>query len=181
MPRQVDHGQRRREIARGVFAVIAEKGMAAVSLRSVASAAGISMGRVQHYFATKDEMVHHACEIFLSEARSQYEDAPDPEPDARRRHLLTMGIPGNDDQRIGSTIWYSFVITAVNDPVLARIIGDGWAQMAAATDHEGLPDSATEILTALVDGLSLRVMVGQMAPERARGLVEEHLHQLGTS
>ncbi|WP_226346735.1 TetR family transcriptional regulator C-terminal domain-containing protein [Agilicoccus flavus] len=60
MPRQVDHAQRRSEISHAVWAVVARNGLDAVSLRTVAAEAGISAGRVQHYFATKDEMVLEA-------------------------------------------------------------------------------------------------------------------------
>lgn len=73
MPRVVDHEQRRREIAYGVLVVVAQGGIAAVSLRSVAKAAGVSMGRVQHYFASKDELVQHACRVVAQVAGEAYE------------------------------------------------------------------------------------------------------------
>jgi AcrR family transcriptional regulator len=57
VPKRMDQDQRRRAIAEAVFAVIGDRGFGAVSLRDVASAAGVPMGSVQHYFATKDEML----------------------------------------------------------------------------------------------------------------------------
>ena len=71
MPRQVDHGQRRLQIARAVWSVMATRGLDAVSLRSVAAEAGISMGRVQHYFRSKDAMILHACEAMAQAAHDQ--------------------------------------------------------------------------------------------------------------
>jgi AcrR family transcriptional regulator len=37
--------------------VIGSRGLEAVSLRDVAAQAGVSMGAVQHYFASKDQML----------------------------------------------------------------------------------------------------------------------------
>lgn len=63
MPRSVDHDARRTEIAEAVLAIVARAGTEAVSLRSVAAEAGVSMGRVQHYFTSKDELLLHALRL----------------------------------------------------------------------------------------------------------------------
>ncbi|WP_243716084.1 TetR family transcriptional regulator [Actinomadura darangshiensis] len=56
----VEHGARRRQIADAVLAVVAERGLPAVSLAEVAAQAGVSAGRVQHYFPTKQKLVEAA-------------------------------------------------------------------------------------------------------------------------
>src|SRR5690625_2815459 len=56
MPRIVDHAARRTEIVYALWAVIHEKGLDSVSFRAVAEAAGVSIGRIQHYFASKEEL-----------------------------------------------------------------------------------------------------------------------------
>jgi AcrR family transcriptional regulator len=58
----VHHAQRRDDIADAVLAVVAERGLAAVSLTEVAAQAGVSPGRVQHYFPTKDKLIAAAFE-----------------------------------------------------------------------------------------------------------------------
>ena len=63
MPKQVDHQARRQEIADAVLRLAASQGLDAVTLRHVAAEAGVSMGRVQHYFATKDEMLLFAFQV----------------------------------------------------------------------------------------------------------------------
>jgi AcrR family transcriptional regulator len=40
--------------------IVAERGLDDVSVREVASAAGVSIGTVQHYFRTKDDMLFTA-------------------------------------------------------------------------------------------------------------------------
>lgn len=60
MPKIVDHEQRRREIAEAVYRIAAADGVAAVSMRRVATELGLSLGAVQHYFASRDEMLDFA-------------------------------------------------------------------------------------------------------------------------
>lgn len=185
VPKRIDHEQRRWEISLGVFQVIAERGIGAVSLRSVAVAASVSMGRVQHYFTSKDALVHHACRVFVGQAEQRFEAAgADPAP-ARLEHLLTMGLPDSDDGRIGSAVWYSFVTAAATDEVLAEIIRGAWSGLrdsivaaSPAKRAKGRSQAAAleaDALAALVDGLTLRVMLGAMAPARARAVLAQQL------
>src|SRR3712207_773273 len=60
VPRVVNVEQQKAAIAAATARLIASSGLEAVSLRSVAAEAGVSMGRVQHYFATKDELLLEA-------------------------------------------------------------------------------------------------------------------------
>ena len=57
MVKQVDHAARRRAIADALWRVVAREGFEGVSLRHVAAEAGVSMGMVQHYFHTKEQML----------------------------------------------------------------------------------------------------------------------------
>ena len=57
MPKRVDPLARRHSIAEAVFRLAAARGADAVSLRDVAGEAGVSLGMVQHYFRSKDEML----------------------------------------------------------------------------------------------------------------------------
>ncbi|MEV4177940.1 TetR/AcrR family transcriptional regulator [Nonomuraea sp. NPDC049709] len=56
------HAERRNEVADAVLAIVAERGLAAVSLTTVAARAGISPGRVQHYFPAKRQLIEAAFE-----------------------------------------------------------------------------------------------------------------------
>ncbi|MGO1974796.1 MAG: TetR/AcrR family transcriptional regulator [Propionibacteriaceae bacterium] len=174
MPKQVDHEQRRAEIAIGVVRVIAEQGLAAVSLRSVAAATEVSMGRVQHYFTNKGDLVRHACRMFVEQAQGRSGESADD-----LRHLLTMGLPASAEERVGSAVWYTFVAAAATDDELAEIIREAWTQLGRSITA-GVAEAAdapylTDTLAALVDGLTLRVMLGQASPERARAVIDWHL------
>lgn len=191
VPRQVDHEQRRREIAYGVLAVVAERGLAAVSLRSVAAAAGVSMGRVQHYFAGKDELVAHACRVVADLAEEGYGDEPGSSARARLYALLTLGFPASETSRAGASAWYAFVTAAATDPGLARVVREAWSGMdgelvallrRAEADGDlaaGVDVAATaHELAATVDGLVLRILAGALEPEEARRAVERRLDVL---
>ncbi|MGH4031308.1 TetR/AcrR family transcriptional regulator [Actinomycetota bacterium Odt1-20B] len=60
MPRIADHEERRRQIADAVCRLITEQGLDAVTVARTAASAGMSVGLVQHYFRSKDEMLLHA-------------------------------------------------------------------------------------------------------------------------
>lgn len=61
------HDVRRHAIAGAVSSVITRGGLEAVSIRSVAAEAGVSMGGVQYYFSTKSELLRHG----LADARQR--------------------------------------------------------------------------------------------------------------
>ena len=63
MPRVVDHDERRRQIARVVSDIAAERGLSDVSFREVAGRAGVSVSLVQHYFGDKANLLKTTLEI----------------------------------------------------------------------------------------------------------------------
>ncbi|WP_336697757.1 TetR/AcrR family transcriptional regulator [Curtobacterium sp. USHLN213] len=60
MPKHVDHQARRAEISSATWRVIERGGIPAVTLRSVAAEAGISLGVLAHYFTSKDDILQDA-------------------------------------------------------------------------------------------------------------------------
>jgi AcrR family transcriptional regulator len=57
MPRVADHDERRALITRTFQRHVAEHGLPATTFARVASAAGVSVGLIQHYFASRDELL----------------------------------------------------------------------------------------------------------------------------
>jgi TetR/AcrR family transcriptional repressor of bet genes len=147
MPKIVDHAQRRTEIVHALWQVIYLRGIDAVSFRSVAEAAGISIGRVQHYFPSRRELVLEGCRQIAAGA-----EAPEPgdgdasteavdgdagaEGDAsaeegsagyeramdRLREFFFAFIPAGEAMRIGASVWYTYVARAVMDREIGEII-----------------------------------------------------------
>ncbi len=109
MPKWVDHGERRRHIAEAVWRIAASRGLEAVSLREVAAEAGVSMGRVQHYFKTKDRMILFACEYMVELAGRGAREliAASPDPDAPRsilRSVCLQTLPLDEEHRAGASV-----------------------------------------------------------------------------
>lgn len=84
MPKIVDHDARRREILQGCFGLFARQGYAALTMRGIARALGVSTGTLYYYFDSKEalfeEMVRLAASRDVADASAETpEDAPRPE------------------------------------------------------------------------------------------------------
>lgn len=187
MPRQVNHGQRRREIVYAVWAVIAEHGIKALTMRAVADEAKVSVGRIQHYFQSKDELVRAACRAMVEGADQRYgERTTAADPLSALRELVTHAIPTDDALRVGTAVWYSYVAKSLDDPDIARILGEakqGAFEFAVqllkdAKDRgqlRGNIDNVTAArqLLSMADGLSMAVLIGQLAAAEALNVLTQ--------
>lgn len=172
----------------GVIAVMAEQGLGAVSLRSVAQAAGVSMGRVQHYFSSKAELIQHACRLFIERAAGQHAESHHLPPRERVEALLTMGIPGSDDERIGTAVWYEFVIAGTKDARIADLVEAAWRErhrnlvellLEAGEEGRALPArEVAELLSATSEGLAVAAMLGHISHQEARSMIVKQINGL---
>ncbi|QUC13639.1 TetR/AcrR family transcriptional regulator [Arachnia propionica] len=178
MPKLVDHDVRRREIAQAVWAVIAERGIEGVTLRSVAAEAGVSVGRIQHYYASREELVRDSCRELLKAATQRFEAVDDTTPVEKLRRLVLGRIPATPEFAIGTSIWLAYEAKSVDDPVIAELVQRGHAggvQEAAALLSEcGVADASAVALRlmATAEGLAIRVLVGGLEPRGATELLE---------
>lgn len=196
MPKIVDHAQRRAEIATALWQVIHEQGIDGVSFRRVAEAAGVSVGRVQHYFADKRDLVLFGCRHMVDAAVQDHgPDLGGADPDGpasgalepRRARselidLLCATVPLSEPFRIGASVWASYQATAVSVPAIAAIVAeamtgrvDALATLLAAVRsgaHPSATDRADALrLATLSEGCSQRVLVGALEPEAAVRLI----------
>jgi AcrR family transcriptional regulator len=192
----VDHDARRRQIAEAVWAVIALRGLEAVSLREVAAQAGVSMGMVQHYFRSKDAMLLFACEHIVERAdemaAAMTAGSDDPaSPRTIIRNVLTLGVPLRAEERLATSVWFAFVTRAAIDEELAALIRGSWSgthdlmveQLHRAQERGEVAvdvDVRREAiaLVALIDGLVSHVMVGHYTSDEAMAAVDLHLDRL---
>src|SRR4051812_49495263 len=136
VPRQVDREERRRMLAEAVFTVISERGLAAVSLRDVAAQAGVSMGAVQHWFTTKDEMLRFALDHMRTRVLGRLQDRLGRLANPSRRELvqaaLEVMLPLDEPGRQEACVNDAFVALATTDAEYAdtlqlrhQRLGDG--------------------------------------------------------
>lgn len=179
VPKLVDHDVRRREIAKAVWAVIAERGIEGVTLRCVAAEAGVSVGRIQHYHASREELVRDSCRELLKAATQRFEAAGDATPVERLRRLILGRIPTTPEFAIGTSIWLAYEAKSVDDPVIAELVQRGHAggvrETAALLGECGVADAPAVALRlmATAEGLAIRVLVGGLEPRAATELLED--------
>ncbi|TDC15185.1 TetR family transcriptional regulator [Streptomyces sp. 8K308] len=82
MPRLIDRGERRREIAHAAWRVIVRDGIGRASVRGVAAEAGVSAGSLRHVFASQRELLVFALEM-VTERVTERSTAPRPSGTAR--------------------------------------------------------------------------------------------------
>lgn len=195
MPRTVDpdiHLRRRAQLAEAAFAVVRRSGIEAVSVRSVAAEAGLSMGSLRHYFATQSELLAFALGEVERRIRQRLSalDASRP-PREVLEQVLGLLVPMNPQSLIEHEIWLAFVGKARTEPALAELnsrvydevrelirrhVGEVMAQDSAAE-----VDLETEQTYALVDGLVLHAVMRpqEWPPARIADVLHRHVMALG--
>lgn len=176
MPRTADHEARRRQIGRAVCELISEHGLDAVTVARTAAAAGISVGLVQHYFRTKDDMLLHAFTQVSAQIRERIErhvrDGAEhrrPIADVMAEALIEL-IPLDETRRTEFRVARAFAGRALDSPELARVDAETARALrrdAARAVHNGKecgevdpgldPWPAAVRLTAVTEGLAVQV------------------------
>ncbi|WP_275461211.1 TetR/AcrR family transcriptional regulator [Streptomyces noursei] len=207
MPRQVDHEERRRRIAEAVCALADSSGLEGVTLRDVATRAGVSMGAVQRCFRTKQEMLVFALdhigervtERVSERARPRTDPTADPDPaSATLARVLGEVALVDEAHRAEARVWLAFVAQAAVTPELAtalrnrytalhpllvRLLGEGRADSPDTDgDVDAGPDhephQAARTLLALADGLTTHVLIGHLTPQAALALLHAQIGAL---
>ncbi|MFJ1751497.1 TetR/AcrR family transcriptional regulator [Kitasatospora sp. NPDC088134] len=199
MPKIVDHEQRRRRLVEAVWALAARGGLDRVTLRAVADEAGVSMGQVQHYYASMGDLLRDALDRAVRAVHATVERAivaagaagqageADPET-VLRACLHALVTPDEEGRRLAR---FSLAVAgrAVADPEAARVLApvDGellsfTAELIAAV-RPGPDDPAATRLDAdtcwsLATALGVDVALGHRSPEAAAALLDHHLARL---
>jgi AcrR family transcriptional regulator len=195
VPKQVDRDERRRALAEAVFAVISTRGLEAVSLRDVATEAGVSMGAVQHYFRSKDAMLRFALDHMRARvlARLQAAVAALPEPTRREtiRAAMRVMLPVDEPGRQEACVNVAFFSLATVTPEYAELLREGYGRILAftvagfqAAEAAGElapgvdPERDATALYLLLQGLVGPVLVHLFTPEQALAIAGERLDAL---
>lgn len=187
MPRQVDHQARRRQIAEALWQITSERGLEAVTLRHVAAEAGVSMGLVQHYFSSKDEMLLFAYECLSERAGARITSMVLPDdPHDRLRLVLAEMLPLDDDRVVEAHVGFAFLARSAVEPSIAAVLREGMAWLRGFLADEIRraghpdPDHEAEVLMALHDGLIGHVLTGHHTPKSAQAVLNTHLARIFT-
>ncbi|MBO0727746.1 MAG: TetR family transcriptional regulator [Acidimicrobiaceae bacterium] len=157
MPRTTDHDLRRRQLTDAVWRIadrqgLVGRGLRAVTIRQVAAEAGVSVGMVQHYFSTKDEMLQFAIDGLQEQVgaevlRKLAALGSEPDPMEVIRILLLARLPLTRRQRARGQI------------ALSWLVNIGWRPEA----QEAVIESQRRFCGALVDQLGAAHRLGRVA------------------
>ena len=195
MPKLVDHQERREAIAHALWRVVDQQGWAGASLREVAREAGVSLGQLQHYFASRTAMLAFAMEHAAEQTsdrigRGLAALSQPTHPRDVLRVVLTEMLPVHPDARASSRMSAAYVLEALDDPALRecaglglrdgramveKLVREAMAQGWIAPDRD--PDVETDLLLALT-GFSTLLELGVVEPRAALAAVDQHLDRL---
>ncbi|MEU0569844.1 TetR/AcrR family transcriptional regulator [Nonomuraea sp. NPDC005983] len=173
MPKIVDHDERRREVLSAARRVIVRDGIDAATTRAIAKEAGYSNGVLAHYFADKDEILLSA----LSQSHQRIRERLTRKVEgvtglAALRELLLDNLPLDAERTQETRLEVSFWSRSLAAERLAEVQRAEAAELRAAVrgllaearaagelaTEENL-DDLTEHLLALMDGLSLHLLL----------------------
>jgi AcrR family transcriptional regulator len=186
MPKKVDPQARRTLIADALMRVAAEQGLEGISLRHVATEAGVSAGMVQHYFANKDEMMAFALAVVRERNRVRVTAAvgalgADPPPRRLLRTIVAALLPLDEETTADGRVALAFLAYTAVRPAAARALHDDTARMTEFLTGL-LPGPAAGPaaagLLALMEGLGVYLLGGQYTAEQALGTLDAHLDML---
>lgn len=185
MPKRVDREERRQRIAAALLRVAARDGLAAVSLRHVATEAGVTAGMVQHYFPSKDSMMEFA----MRTASASYEEriraglaelGETPTPREVVGVLLGALLPIDDAGRADARVALAFQAYAATHPEAAAYLEEGnvllrahLAKLIDASSPHPDPLSAATALLATAEGLGVHMLSGELPAADARNALEQ--------
>ena len=120
MPKVVDHGRRRDEIALVACRVVAEYGFDQATIVRIAREAGYTTGMVAHYFDTKQEIIIAALRLILRRIEERLTAAAgQAEPELLA--LLTEALPVDATRFTECAFWTAFWGQVSADRRLKRI------------------------------------------------------------
>ncbi|MEU4426187.1 TetR/AcrR family transcriptional regulator [Actinoplanes sp. NPDC024001] len=194
MPRQVDHQQRRHQIAEAVWRLAVRGGLETVTLRHVAAEAGVPARQLQYYFGTREQLLLGALEILNTDAElraAQRMATLGDNPQPLVRGILLELLPLDDERRKTQIVYAAYFVRFLTDPALAPAARDDThalealvASMLHRGQELGLVDAKLDavaeaaFLVAAAQGLQSAVLLGQYSPQDAINLIDHQLNRL---
>jgi AcrR family transcriptional regulator len=174
MARQSDHNERRRLFAAAALAVISRDGLEGLTMREVAKEAGFTTGALTHYFQSKDEVLIAVSEYGAEVVRPPMEEAASgASARASLRDLFYTILPTSTAMKAQWRFWLAFWERAAHSPQVQRVMRERYVEYVGRVSTvikraqaQGEVDAAVNAevvareLVALVDGLSVQVLIG---------------------
>ncbi|MFE2721659.1 TetR/AcrR family transcriptional regulator [Kitasatospora sp. NPDC059327] len=197
MPKLVDHEERRAHIIEALLRVAADGGLHAVTMRSVATGAGVSVRLVQYYFDTKEQLLlaalTHLAVRMGERVRDRVREAgSSTDPRDVVEAVLLEAVPTDRESRTFHLVYTEYAVLSVTDPALAgqpflaapdemeAFLVDRLAAAQRAGDADPHLDARREavVLLSVSAGLGLSVLLGQRTARDAVEVLRYHLGRI---
>ncbi|PYI67467.1 TetR family transcriptional regulator [Arthrobacter livingstonensis] len=185
-----NHAQRRRSIVEKAWWLFAQRGYASVRIADIAGEIGVSTATVHYYFPTKQaiftETLHYSVKLAYDRQSAELQTITSPV--ARLKRLIELQLPAGPDGRAEWSIWlqtWSGLAVEGAEPASHTSGYDRWANTVheivlagqAAGDFVAVEAwILTDELTAMVDGLGIKVLTGILTSRqmqaRVNGFIE---------
>jgi len=191
VPRIVDHDQRREELTIAVWHLIRTQGIAGVTIRNLSKETGWSSGAIRHYLPNRQRMLDFAAQQVNERAEARIRAIP--LTSDHRQYLLDLlqvTLPLDDETRVWMEVWLAFVGAAVSNTsfadtqgLLYRNLNTFFVSMFESFQEKGwlpshAPAQAATELHALLDGLSVHLLLRQITSEQANRTLEAAVDRL---
>jgi AcrR family transcriptional regulator len=193
VPKQVDHEQRRHDVATVAAGLVAAHGRRALTVRNVADAAGYSTTVVSHYFDDLADLLHETYRLAVVRARRRVEVVLTDDP-GDLRGLIEAVLPLDAEREADWRIWLSFWSEALSSPAFAdeqrartRSTTERIASCLRHLVDQGRLDSVVDIeraadrLSAMIPGIASEAIFDpqKWSTELQRRVVDDELAALG--
>lgn len=171
-----------------MWAVIFEGGIEGVTFQAVATQAGVSVGRIQHYFGTKRALVLEGARAIVATAEHGHHVRTEgTSPEMALLQLLIQPIPTTEGFRLGTVVWYVYLAQSISDPGIGEIILEAVngqmrevqrlvVELGTTEDAETL--QLAHRLTGLSNGLAQAVLVGAISADQAVAVLAREIDSL---
>lgn len=161
--------ERRRQVADALMRTVATRGLERTTIRQVADTAGVSVGLVQRYFTTKDDLLRFGIAHVYRCTRDRVAAVPVRPPLRSLVQAIAEALlPLDDERERECRVWLAFVQASLNDPAQREIheraaedLVTGLHEALAGAQRAGELDAALDpggeaaALAAYIDGLTL--------------------------
>lgn len=186
---RADLRARRRAIVDAAWPMFAEHGYTPVTIADIARATGISTAAVLYYFPSKNAIFMatlEVCSIEAAKRRAFVDDIADP-----AKRLLAFAAVQLDGSAEAKREWATWAQFWSSSPAFAdaqhAVAGayDRWQSQLRGIVLEGYdvgrfdtanPEDMVNAVTAMIDGLGVRLLAGLLSPQAARDAVTAYLN-----
>lgn len=193
-PREAEWAARRRDIASAAWPLFTENGYQPVKIADIAREAGMSSAAVHYYFHSKNDIFLATLDLCSEQAAARRACVTGIADPAER--LLRFAQVQLDGSREATREWTTWAQFWSSSPTFAdakqatAVAYSRWQEQLRAIVLEGMaagrftatdPDDMINAVTAMIDGLGVRMLAGMLSPTDAANAVGAYLNTWITS